>query len=309
MNSVQDFSRPVAAHPLPNVAKPAKRPAEDEPFQRPAITKAGAVSQANDVKRRRTDDEDVQEAQIRPTMAPPIRQSNIRKVMLCPVNMSCPDIDDTKDAPKPSIFSHGYTSAPPPPSIAHATPSLLKSTTNNQFQLYHQQQQMLSSKPVQPMDMAKGVTGKIPFAEAPNPPHPSYRTPLPSKQPAVAAAKSSPNYPNGDAIDLPEIATDSEDEDSDDGANTLAPPDWANSPQLREILEHQQCVDPEQIFGPMVPPQMEKMFTNKDRHHRFRSRTSSANWNGQDRLTEEEIRTDVAAREKMRREGGWTYGL
>ncbi|KAI9867984.1 MAG: hypothetical protein M1830_005731 [Pleopsidium flavum] len=297
MNSVQDFNRVVAAHPLPNVAKPAKRPAEDESFQRPGLTKAGAASQANDAKRRRTDDEEVQEVHTRPTMAPPIRQSNIRK-----------------DAPKPSIFSHGYTSAPPPPSIAHAAPSLLKSTTNNQFQQINQQQQMQmqSSKPVHPMDMANRVTGKIPFAEAPNPPHPAYRTPLPSKQPAAAAAKSSPIYPNGDSIELPEIATDSEDEDSDDdrkGGDAFAPPDWANSPQLREILEQQQSVDPDKIFGPIAPPQMEKMFTNKDRHHRFRSRTSSANWSGPDRLTEEEIRSDAAAREKMRRQGGWTYGL
>ena len=52
---------------------------------------------------------------------------------------------------------------------------------------------------------------------------------------------------------------------------------------------------------------MEEMF--KERHKRFRDRTSSANWSGRDALTEEEIRTDRAARERMRREGGWTFGL
>jgi hypothetical protein len=55
---------------------------------------------------------------------------------------------------------------------------------------------------------------------------------------------------------------------------------------------------------------MEEVFSrNKDRFHKFRARTSSANWSGTDRLTEEEVRKDAMARDKMRREGGWSYEL
>lgn len=66
-------------------------------------------------------------------------------------------------------------------------------------------------------------------------------------------------------------------------------------------------MDADAVFGPVQSPHMEEMF--RERHHRFRNRTSSANWAGQDRLTEEEIRRDVEARRKLRREGGWTFGL
>jgi len=166
------------------------------------------------------------------------------------------------------------------------------------------------------MDMANRVTGKIPFAETPNPPNTPHRTPHQLKQPVPAPATSSPNYEDDD-ITLPEINTDSEDDDGSDADSgslkpkkkAFVPPDWANSPQLRELLEKQQLVDPATIFGPIKPPNLEKMFPNKERHHRFRQRTSSANWSGADRLTEEEIRRDFAAREKMSRQGGWSNDL
>lgn len=82
MNSVQEFGRVAATQALPNAAKPAKRVAEDESSQRPGITRIGALSQNDDTKRRRTGDEDLYDPVTRPTMAPPIRQSNIRKVRL-----------------------------------------------------------------------------------------------------------------------------------------------------------------------------------------------------------------------------------
>jgi hypothetical protein len=65
-----------------------------------------------------------------------------------------------------------------------------------------------------------------------------------------------------------------------------------------------------QVFGPPAPLNMEEVFSkDKGRFHKFRARTSSANWSGTDRLTEEEVRRDNAARDKMRREGGWSYEL
>ena len=71
----------------------------------------------------------------------------------------------------------------------------------------------------------------------------------------------------------------------------------------------QEGFDADGLFGPIQPLVMEEIFKDKSRHHRYRPRTSSANWGGSDRLTEEEIREDVRGRERLRREGGWTYGL
>ena len=69
--------------------------------------------------------------------------------------------------------------------------------------------------------------------------------------------------------------TDSEDEDSE---NEFEQPSWVNTPNLREMLSNQQLMDPEHIFGPIAPLEMEKVFPNKERHKRFRERTSSAYW-------------------------------
>ena len=164
-------------------------------------------------------------------------------------------------------------------------------------------------------DMAKYAHGRVPFAEstnpntqpsqaqyqqqARNPAHASVKTP-------ATAHKSSPQYPNGENIALPDIATDSEDEDSEDEFN---PPSWANSPALHELLSQQQLVDPQRVFGTIGPLNMEEVFRNggKEKQAKFRARTSSANWGGADRLTEEERRKDFEAREKLEKDGGWSY--
>jgi hypothetical protein len=158
--------------------------------------------------------------------------------------------------------------------------------------------------------MAKFANARIPFADAPNPPaHAQHKTPgrpVPTSSAMSTGkhAKSSPHYPNGENINLPEIATDSEDEDSE---NEFQAPDWTDSPALREQLQNQQLIDPEQIFGPIAPLRMEEVFKNKERHKKFRDRTSSANWAGADRLTEEEKVKDKEARERLMRQGGWSF--
>ncbi|ANB12806.1 Sli15p [Sugiyamaella lignohabitans] len=82
---------------------------------------------------------------------------------------------------------------------------------------------------------------------------------------------------------LPEIMSESED---DDDGNILQ--DWANSPELRSMLIRQQKIDPDQVFGPIAPLHMDEIF-KQSRVSRFRPRSSSANWSGQDRLTQQEI--------------------
>ncbi|KAI4624572.1 hypothetical protein J4E83_004247 [Alternaria metachromatica] len=135
---------------------------------------------------------------------------------------------------------------------------------------------------------AQFAKGKIPFAESAYQPQ--------SQAPTI-------QYPNGDDIKLPEIMTDSEDEDSE---NEFEQPSWVNTPNLREMLSNQQLMDPEHIFGPIAPLEMEKVFPNKERHKRFRERTSSAYW-ANDEVTAEEKRKEREARERLVRDGGWTY--
>jgi Inner centromere protein, ARK binding region len=170
------------------------------------------------------------------------------------------------------------------------------------------------AKVAHPLDMAQVSKAAIPFAPNPNPAGPAHKTParpagaVGVKSAAKSAPRSSPRFQNGESIELPEIQTDDEDDEEDDAQLGVAP--WADSPDLRRALMRQETMDPSQIFGPPAPLVMEEVFSkSKDRWHKFRARTSSANWSGSDRLTEEDIRKDMAARDKMRREGGWSYEM
>ncbi|KAK8052006.1 inner centromere protein [Apiospora rasikravindrae] len=164
-----------------------------------------------------------------------------------------------------------------------------------------------------PLDMAQVSKGAIPFA--PNPAGPStHKTParpmgvMGAKSVAKSATRSSPRFQNGDEIELQEIDTDEDDSDNEDRKEMFA--SWTDSPALREALAGQEKVDPMTIFGAPAPLNMEAVFSkSKDRFHKFRARTSSANWSGPDGLTEEEIRKDLAAREKLRRDGAWSYDM
>ncbi|KAF2458584.1 hypothetical protein BDY21DRAFT_340646 [Lineolata rhizophorae] len=286
MHTVQDATR---QYPPVNQAKPAKRPHPEQEY-------------GQDNKRRKTieEDEPKEEASRRSVMAPPTRPSNIRK--------------------EPNKFQHGYI--PAPSNTQHAA-SLFKSTVTGQ---HHLAQGKSTIAPVSgnsgtsghPNDMVKYSNAKIPFAEAPNPPpgapgHSNihsypHKTPVraaPGVSGASTAPKSSPNFPAAESVQLPDINTDSE--DSDSSPSSFKQPSWVASPALNEILAQQQLVDPETIFGPIAPLQMEEIFKNKDRQKRFRDRTSSANWSGSDRLTEEERKKDREGRAKLVRDGGWTY--
>lgn len=148
----------------------------------------------------------------------------------------------------------------------------------------------LKQNPITPGHPSQYAKGKIPGLDSAKA---SHSKPI---QPSM-------QYPNGDDIKLPEIMTDSEDEDSD---NEFEQPSWVNTPNLREMLSTQQLMDPEAIFGPIAPLNMEQVFPNKERHKRFRERTSSAYW-VHDQVTDEEKRKEREARERLVREGAWTY--
>ncbi|KAK4099314.1 hypothetical protein N658DRAFT_453368 [Parathielavia hyrcaniae] len=209
-----------------------------------------------------------------------------------------------KDVPTKPMYSNGYTN---PPSSS-ASRDFFKDTVKAQ----HSQ----AVKAAHPLDMAHFSKGAIPFAPHPNQAGLSHhKTPVRpgggalAPKSAKSVARSSPRYQNGEAIELPDIQTDDDsDDDDDDGHVAIAP--WADSPALKAALLAQERVDPMQVFGPPAPLNMEEVFNkSKDRWNKFRARTSSANWSGADRLTEEEMRKDLAARDRMRRDGGWSYEL
>ncbi|KAH3678518.1 hypothetical protein WICMUC_001535 [Wickerhamomyces mucosus] len=82
---------------------------------------------------------------------------------------------------------------------------------------------------------------------------------------------------------LPEIFSESED---DEEGSVLK--DWANSPELKNALLSQQRIDPDKVFGPIAPLQMDEIFS-QSRASKFRNRGSSAQWTGTDALTMQEI--------------------
>jgi hypothetical protein len=201
---------------------------------------------------------------------------------------------------------------------------------NNQHQLQHGQ------RPAHPSQTVQHSSARIPFAENANPPAAQYyqqsqtyqgnengassKFKTPARPPTAKAlpksaksAKSSPMYANGDNIALPEIMTDSEDEDDDEDEATggFRAPSWVASPALRDLLTQQQLVDPETVFGPIADLRMEAVFKgakNQERLKRFRDRGSSAMWHETgDAVTLEEKRKDMEARERVYKEGGWSY--
>lgn len=199
-----------------------------------------------------------------------------------------------------SLFPSGYANVP-------------QSSNNLQRSTIISQHTANQSKPGHPLDMAQMSKGPIPFASNSNQGKPqAYKTPIrpaASKANAKSVAKSSPQYQNGENIDLPEINTDSEDEDDDDDDKpAFKGAAWIESPALRQQLTEQENRDPTDIFGQPAPINMEEVFNkSKDKFPKFRDRTSSANWGGIDRLTEDEIRKDLLARQQIQRAGGWDF--
>ena len=314
----------------PNPAKPPKRilsQEDDEPApQRPGMQRNPTSYQQNEAKRRKTDEYDQETDQRHSVMAPPKRPSTMRKVSRSqPLNMQHPVLTCLQETL--SKVPYGYSLAPPPAS--HHNTSMFKSTVNSQHQMQHGQ------RPAHPSQTVQLSNARIPFAENANPPAAQYYSQAPSqvygnennaqgkfKTPArqamskampKSAAKSSPMYANGDNIALPEIMTDSEDEEDEEEEATggFRAPSWVASPALRDLLTQQQLVDPETVFGPISDLKMEEVFKgakNQERLKRFRDRGSSAMWHETgDAVTVEEKRRDMEARERVYKEGGWSY--
>lgn len=102
----------------------------------------------------------------------------------------------------------------------------------------------------------------------------------------IDAAKQVEPLVASESIELPDINSEYSDSEDEDRPRTFDPPDWAQSPELRQALEIQSTINPDDIFGAVRPIKMEEIF--KTRTSRFRPRSSSANWTGTDRLTVQE---------------------
>jgi len=100
-----------------------------------------------------------------------------------------------------------------------------------------------------------------------------------------ASKQTEPIIPS-ESIELPDINSEYSDSEDEDRVRTFDPPEWAQSPELRQALEMQSRINPDDIFGAVRPLRMEEIFKTKT--SRFRARTSSANWTGTDRLTIQE---------------------
>ncbi|RPB10884.1 hypothetical protein P167DRAFT_236595 [Morchella conica CCBAS932] len=250
--------------------------AEEQQQYRQTATKSGAPSYQQDpAKKRRTGEYD-ERGERTYEMAPPIRQSVAKK----------------------SAMPHGYTQA-----SASGMPSMLRPPTKHGVPMPQVESVKFSKEKIR-------FAGESSTASASTTPS-TFKTPgsksaKPSKTPA--GAKDSPIYQNGELIDLPDIQTDSDDDDDDYPAKSdFHVPKWAESPELRGLLENQQSINPEDVFGPMARLDMDAIFRDGGGRQKFRARTSSANWSGADRLTPDEIAADMEARRKMIEQGGWKF--
>ena len=104
----------------------------------------------------------------------------------------------------------------------------------------------------------------------------------------MQAAKQGDQEVTSESIELPDINSEYSDSGDERPPGSFNPPVWAQSPELRQALEWQSTINPDEIFGAVRPLRMEEMF--RARTSRFRARTSSANWSGPDGLTVQEER-------------------
>ncbi|KUI68731.1 Inner centromere protein-related protein pic1 [Cytospora mali] len=291
--SQEDVGRPVNAVLSSTAKMSLKRPLQqestDDGTQRPTASRNGQPQQKDAKRMRMSDEFNIEEEMEIQSYGTKIKGPPIR-----------PSAGYKKDLPNKSLYASGY--APAPQSV---TRDIFKAPVAPQ---HH--------KSVHPHELATVSKAHIPFASSHHAAGAVHKTPArpagikATKSAAKSAARSSPRFQNGENIELPEIQTDDEDDEDEEEDKGLGKASWADTPALRRELMRQETVDPLQVFGPPAPLNMEEVFSkSKDRWHKFRARTSSANWSGADRLTEEEIRKDLAARDRMRREGGWTYEL
>ena len=136
---------------------------------------------------------------------------------------------------------------------------------------------------------AKGKGKAEIFDDMDQQPSQLVQTQMANRVKAQIQATQTPREPPrvaSESIELPEINSEYSDSEDEDRPKKFDPPNWAQSPELRQALQQQSTMNPDDIFGRVGPLRMEEIF--RTRTSRFRARTSSANWSGADQLTAEE---------------------
>ncbi|KAG2154855.1 hypothetical protein DEU56DRAFT_725356 [Suillus clintonianus] len=255
-------------------------------------------------KRKRERDETTEKRPLKTTAVPKKAEDDATKKRKITVDdkkleVKKPPSKDKKDAPPPPKLAKSSL-ATPATKIASASKNLkvpassalVSSATYNASQnaagsstVKSAATEVKSSKVGPPKGKAKAVPqeneDKLPSAVVQNQ--------MAARAMAqLRAAKQQPPEIASESIELPDINSEYSDSEDEDRVRTFDPPDWAQSPELRQALQMQSTVDPDDIFGAIRPLRMEELF--RTRQSRFRARTSSANWSGSDRLTVEEER-------------------
>lgn len=196
---------------------------------------------------------------------------------------------------KPSMTTPATKTVPPPKSAKSTVTVLIPSTAHNATQSIPTGSSGIKPAPPEPKPFKlapaslKGKGKAKPQDDGDKLPSALVQTQMAARAKAqIEASKQQvPEVPS-ESIELPDINSEYSDSEDEDRVRTFDPPDWAQSPELRQALQMQSTVNPDDVFGAIRPLRMEEIF--RTRQSRFRARTSSANWSGADRLTVEEIR-------------------
>ncbi|KAF8332415.1 uncharacterized protein EI90DRAFT_2918444 [Cantharellus anzutake] len=105
---------------------------------------------------------------------------------------------------------------------------------------------------------------------------------------AQERAKDLQDQIESENIVLADIQSEYEFSDEEGPPRHVNHPKWTYGDLLDNDLKAQGRLDPDGIFGSMGPLHMEQVF-KPSRPNKFRQRTSSANWNSGDGLTQQEI--------------------
>lgn len=253
-------------------------------------------------KRKRERDETTEKRPLKTTTAPKKADEDTMKKRKIAVDEKKTEVkkppSKDKDAVLPSRLAK-FSLATPAAKVAvtsktvkiSASSALISSATYNASQnvtgsstVKSATTEMKSSKIGPPKGKAKAV---VPQENEEKPPSAVVQNQMAARAMAQirAAKQQSPEVPS-ESIELPDINSEYSDSEDEDRVRTFEPPNWAQSPELRQALQMQSTVDPDDIFGAIRPLRMEEVF--RTRQSRFRARTSSANWSGTDRLTAEE---------------------
>ncbi|TCD71547.1 hypothetical protein EIP91_008928 [Steccherinum ochraceum] len=247
-----------------------KREREDLTDKRPLRTTTKKTTEEDTTKKRKLTVEPEKKAE--PAKKPPSRDqpSRLGKAATVPVTKIGPPLKSAMKQATPA----GHTSLATATSSKDLSVKVVKPTPS-------------SSNLKSAASSLKGK-GKAENADDVDQPAQVIQSQMANRVKAQIQAAREPPKVASESIELPEINSEYSDSEDEDRPRKFDPPEWAQSPELRQALQQQSTVDPDDIFGRVGPLRMEEIF--RTRTSRFRARTSSANWSGADQLTAEEER-------------------